>query len=64
MTTYIFEGAEVKLTGRVAVKRVTTVPGKPPRELKIVEITPVDDTFDWKKWVALDQMFEVIEKES
>jgi len=61
MSTFVFDGVEVKLTGRKAVKRITTVPGKPPREMSLVEITPVDDTFDWKKWVPLDQMYEVIE---
>lgn len=63
MTSYVFDGTEVKLTGREAVKRITTVPGKPPREMKLVEITPIDDTFDWKKWVPIDQMYEVIKKE-
>lgn len=63
MKTYVHEGTEVKLTGREAVRRVNVAPGRPPREMKIVEITPVDDTFDWKKWVAMEQMYEVIEKE-
>lgn len=62
MKTYVFDGTEVRLTGREAVKRIMTVPGKPPREMKLMEITPVDDTFDWKKWVPLDQMYEVIDK--
>lgn len=62
MKTYVHDGTEVKLTGREAVRRINTVPGKPAREMKIVEITPVDDTFDWKKWVALEQMYEVIDK--
>lgn len=60
MKTFVHEGTEVKLTGRKAVKKIMTVPGKPPREMSIVEITPVDDTFDWKKWVPLDQMYEVV----
>ena len=62
MKTYVYDGAEVSLTGREAVKRVN-IPGKAPREMKIVEITPFDTTaFEWKKWVSLDQLYEVIQQ--
>ena len=61
MTSYVHDGTEVKLTGREAVKKVATIPNKPPREIKIVEITPIDPTFDWKKWVPLEQLYKVIE---
>lgn len=60
--TYVFEGTEVRKTGRTAVRKVTTVPGK-SRELTLVEITPVSD-FEWKKWVSPDQLFEVVSNEN
>lgn len=61
MVTYVHDGTEVKLTGREAVKKIGT-PAK-PREMKIVEITPVDLIQDWKKWVSVEQLYEVVEKE-
>ena len=58
MKTYVYEDTEVKLTGRVAERKVSTVPNKPPRIFKLVEITPVHD-FDWKKWVPIDNLYEI-----
>jgi len=50
MTTYVFDSAEVKQTGRTA-KRVLKLAGGKTKEMVLVEITPTDPTFDWKKWV-------------
>lgn len=53
--TYVFENTEVKLTGRVA--RNTLRSGKID---EVCEITPVETIVGtWKKWVRLDQLFEV-----
>ena len=59
MTTWIFEGTEVKKTGRVAVK-VIKLGGGREREMVLVEVTPVAD-FDWKKWTSEDHLYEVRE---
>jgi hypothetical protein len=58
MTTYVFEGVEVKKTGREATRSVKQLPGKPPSIMILAEITPVRD-FDWVKWVSPDQLYEV-----
>jgi hypothetical protein len=55
METFVFEGTEVKKTGRTASKKL---PIK-NRELILIEITPVDTTFDWKKWVRPEDLYEV-----
>lgn len=56
--TYVHEGIEVRRTGKVATKTLPGLPGKPPRVLKLIEITPVKD-FDWVKWVAEEQLYKV-----
>lgn len=60
MTTYIFEGVEVKKTGRDAHRVMKTSLGGAGRILVLVEITPIKD-FDWVKWVSPDQLYEVKE---
>ena len=61
MTTYVFEGQEVKKTGREA-HRVLKIPQNTAgRILLLVEITPVEDEI-WKKWVSPDQLYEVRDK--
>ena len=60
MTTYVFEGTEVRKTGREATRIVKTLPGQAGRVMILVEITPVEE-FDWKKWVSPDQLYEVKE---
>jgi hypothetical protein len=57
-TTWVFDGTEVKKTGRTAVREVA-VPGKSPRQMRLIEITPIDATFDWKKWVAPTELFQI-----
>ena len=58
MTSWVYDGTEVKKTGREAHKVVKTIPNQPGRILVLVEITPVEE-FDWKKWVSPDQLYEV-----
>lgn len=60
MTSYVFEGTEVRKTGRKAQRKVP-VPGKEPRIFEVFEITPVDTDFDWKKWVRDEDLYEIIE---
>lgn len=57
MSTYVFEGAEVKKTGRTAEKKCMV--GTRVKEFILIEITPVDKTFDWKKWVRPDDLYVV-----
>ena len=57
--TYIFEGTEVKKTGRTATKQIKMAGGK-LRELMLEEISPVStDEFPWTKWISPDQLYEV-----
>lgn len=65
MTTYVYEGTEVRKTGRIAV-RERTAPSKsamPPRPSSLggvlVEIEPVDPDMSWKKWVSETQLYTV-----
>lgn len=58
--TYVFEGTEVKLTGRRA-ERIITKQGKPKVVGAQVEITPVDrDGPTWTKWVDEKTLFKVV----
>lgn len=57
MKTYVFEGTEVKKTGRVATRTVKV--GATTRQMVLVEVTPVSD-FDWKKWTSEDQLYEIV----
>jgi hypothetical protein len=61
MGTFVFEGTEVRKTGREATREVGT--GARSRKLLLVEITPVDTSFDWKKWVDPSMLFIVQPKE-
>lgn len=54
----VYEGAEVVKTGRIAKKQIT-INGK-IREFELVEITPFDSDFDWKKWVRPEDLFKII----
>ena len=59
--SYVYDGQEVRKTGRTAERHVP-VPGKTAkRVLTIIEITPVGDDFDWKKWVSAEQLFEIVQ---
>ena len=54
--TFVYDGTEVKKTGRQAVKKLQIK----SKEFVLFEITPVDETFDWKKWVRPDDLYEVM----
>lgn len=57
MKTFVYDGVEVKKTGRTAAK-VIKLPQNRTKEIILFEITPCSD-FDWKKWVPDDQLYEV-----
>lgn len=52
--SYVMQDIEVKLTGRVAERKVGN------RNQELVEVTPnSEDDGTWKKWVALSSLFEI-----
>lgn len=57
--TFVYDGAEVRKTGREAVKEIKTLPGKPQRQTTLIEITPVDEQDGWKKWVDPAHLYAV-----
>lgn len=57
MSQYVHDGVEVMKTGREATRSVGT--GPRARTLTLVEIMPVDKTFDWRKWVDPAVLFTV-----
>jgi len=69
--TYVFEGTEVIKTGRVAVKQrrprsasARVLPTVATQNVTLVEITPLDSTFDWKKWVTEEALYIVEDNKS
>jgi len=54
--TFVYDGSEVKKTGRTASKEVKRLPGRPPMIFTLIEITPVEDEA-WKKWVKNEELF-------
>lgn len=61
METFVYEGTEVKKTGRTAIKTLQL--RDKSKEMALIEITPVDTTFDWKKWVRPEDLYTVQNKE-
>lgn len=65
MTTYVYDGTEVRKTGRVAIRERTaptrTKFPQPPSSYggTLVEIEPVDPDMSWKKWVSESQLYTV-----
>lgn len=65
--TYVFNGIEVKLTGREATKDIPKVNRRTQvkevvKEVR-VEITPANDSDgDWKKWVEMTELFTIEDK--
>ena len=57
--SHVYDGVEVRKTGRVAEKQVQ-LPGGRGRVLQLIEITPVEDEDGWKKWVAPEALFEIV----
>ncbi len=58
-TTYVYDGTEVRKTGRVAEKQTATHHSGPIKVHTLVEITPVGETDGWKKWVDPKHLYEV-----
>jgi hypothetical protein len=64
--TYVYDNAEVKLTGRVAVRelqapRAALRGGRAAgRRVALVEVTPVNDG-GWARWVEPHQLFTIVE---
>ena len=58
-TTYVFDGTEVKKTGRKARKTVPIPNGE--RSFEMIEITPVDPDMEWKKWLRQEDLYEILE---
>ncbi len=52
--TFVHDGAEVKKTGRVATKTSTSHRHNP---IQLVEITPIDQSCTWTKWVRPEDLF-------
>lgn len=63
MTTYVHEGVEVAMTGRTANRKIPTRPNAKEAMLTLVEIEPIDKSFDWKKWVDPRQLYVVSDEE-
>ena len=62
--SHVYNGIEVKLTGRVATKQITTT-SRRTREIStsdetLHEITPKNaEEGSWKKWVKLDELYTI-----
>jgi len=70
MTQYVFEGLEVKKTGRIAQKEIPTKLKKrrggnaSPRIDILYEVTPVDnETGSWMKWVKDEDLYEIVDED-
>lgn len=56
ITTYVYNGIEVKLTGRRAKKASRR------KDYVVVEITPYDkEDGSWKRWVNPTELYEIIQ---
>lgn len=58
MESYVYDGVEVKKTGRIAVREIKQLPGKVNKHY-LHEIQPVDPDIDWKKWVNPEHLYVV-----
>lgn len=63
--TFVYNGLEVKLTGRIAIKKQETKSrvrrGEITKtETELYEITPVSlEDGSWKKWVEMNELFVI-----
>lgn len=59
--TYVYDELEVKMTGRVASRKSKRATSRQPEEFKdtLYEIEPVDRVVEWKKWVAMAELYEI-----
>lgn len=55
--TFVYDGQEVRKTGRRATKSVPRVKGEPICFYQY-EVTPIDDT-GWLKWVDEKELFKI-----
>ena len=58
--TYVFDGTEVKKTGRRAQRKMTPIGAKEPKIFELLEITPSEESDGWKKWVRAEELYEII----
>lgn len=58
--TFVFDGVEVVKTGREAKKVVPAIGKGQPRVFLLYEITPKGEDDGWKKWVKMDDLWEII----
>ena len=62
--SYVHEGTEVKLTGRIAQRELTSRRGSASKVDELVEITPVDDEVgSWKKFVREKELYILTDSE-
>jgi hypothetical protein len=62
--TYVFDGVEVKKTGRRAHKmtNIKEPSSGKTRSFELVEITPVDVSgFQWTKWVRESELYVIVQ---
>lgn len=57
--TFVYDGTEVVKTGREAIKEIKPIGSRAARSVTLVEITPLDSTFEWKKWIDPAQLFVI-----
>ena len=58
--TFVYDGTEVRKTGRRAKKDLQSPRGK--TEIVICEITPADEMDGaWKKWVQDKELFTIVD---
>lgn len=55
--SYVYDGHEVRKTGRQATKEIPRTKGEPMR-FHLYEVTPIDDT-GWLKWVEEKELFQI-----
>ena len=58
--SFVFDGVEVVKTGRQAKRTIPSVGKGEPRVFTIYEIVPKDDPDGWKKWVKMDDLWEIV----
>jgi hypothetical protein len=63
LQTYVYDGVEVKKTGRVAKRQIPAKTVRSTRQItgqvELVEIKPIDELADWKKWVRETDLYLV-----
>lgn len=57
--TYVYDGTEVKLTGRCAVSSRQKPGTKMHPEFTLVEIKPIDKEITWSKWVKQSELYVI-----